>query len=574
MRVFCPEHKRSFFAPRQSPIKCENRGHVLGELDFAGERKQFNTQSEVQWQYCCNCEHFSVIDGDHGLQRCPVCTRRSSNIFLCDRCFTMTFESITPIETKNFTLGSEGGPKPCCPGCLQPAPADLYEHTCDVATASFVTGLNVCPLCDERLDISPSFPSSVADYLRRTKSANKLYVTFDYETELFVLIEDGEFAVITNSDPSGRTFLLPRATRLNSAREFYELYQDYYHCNAPATGEMNVTEPAIVAETRDGWRFEAPGILVVVGGAEPKKIAAPVVAPRTERAIASEPRAATSEAATATPCAFCETLVEAKYAFCWKCGHPRGSKAPGPGGRPERSRVMVSTFTGEEEPEDPPQRNRSGFSRSQSWTSAFADTPSKSHGSVLKLFSIIVAGLLFGFLALFIVVRSNATATAESAQTNAPTDQVAANTTPVNVPAPTIEMEPASMETPPAAPEDQALQRLRELRSSARASDRAKVLQKFSETERKYARDYRFAYERARTVVDFKKNYRNEAFAALARAAQKAIRSGKAGEMLDSLNRDKNGDFQKLSRGHREWAQVQKALKTKDARILDVEETF
>ena len=34
MRVFCPEHKRGFFAPRQSPIKCENRGHVLGELDF------------------------------------------------------------------------------------------------------------------------------------------------------------------------------------------------------------------------------------------------------------------------------------------------------------------------------------------------------------------------------------------------------------------------------------------------------------------------------------------------------------------------------------------------------------
>ena len=37
MRVFCPEHKRGFFAPRQSPIKCENRGHVLGTLDFEGE---------------------------------------------------------------------------------------------------------------------------------------------------------------------------------------------------------------------------------------------------------------------------------------------------------------------------------------------------------------------------------------------------------------------------------------------------------------------------------------------------------------------------------------------------------
>src|SRR5262245_44926309 len=72
MRVFCHEHKRSFFAPRQSPIKCENRGHVLGELDFAGEGA---SSFELQWQYCCNCEHFCVLDFEGtGLQRCPVCT--------------------------------------------------------------------------------------------------------------------------------------------------------------------------------------------------------------------------------------------------------------------------------------------------------------------------------------------------------------------------------------------------------------------------------------------------------------------------------------------------------------------
>src|SRR6266581_1567876 len=120
MKVFCPEHKRGFFAPRQSPIKCENRGHILGELDF------------------------------------------------------------------------EGAAQPSCPGCLQATSADLREHTCDGLGASFITALSSCPICQERLDIGPSFPSSVARYLKRTKAANKVNVTFDYETELFVPVEDGE----------------------------------------------------------------------------------------------------------------------------------------------------------------------------------------------------------------------------------------------------------------------------------------------------------------------------------------------------------------------------------------------
>ena len=119
MRVFCPEHKRGFFAPRQSPIKCENRGHLLGEIDFEG---QAVSPVDLQWQYCCNCEHFCPVDFDqYGLQRCPVCTRKSSLIYLCDRCYVISFESNTPLQTKNFTLTGEGVPQPSCPGCLRPA---------------------------------------------------------------------------------------------------------------------------------------------------------------------------------------------------------------------------------------------------------------------------------------------------------------------------------------------------------------------------------------------------------------------------------------------------------------------
>src|SRR5215813_14765408 len=117
MRIFCPEHKKGFFAPRQNPIKCENRGHILGEFNFAGSDR---SQVALHWQYCCNCEHFSPISPQgESLQRCPVCTRPTSLLFICDRCFITSYESNTPLRTKNFTLTSEGLPQPSCPGCLQ-----------------------------------------------------------------------------------------------------------------------------------------------------------------------------------------------------------------------------------------------------------------------------------------------------------------------------------------------------------------------------------------------------------------------------------------------------------------------
>src|SRR6186713_55409 len=129
MRVFCPEHKRGFFAPRQSPVKCENRGHLLGEIDLEGVAK---APVVLQWQYCCNCEHFCPVDFDRdGLQRCPVCTRKSSLLYLCDRCYIISFESTTPLQTKNFTLTADGAPQPSCPGCLHPPSADLHEHICE-----------------------------------------------------------------------------------------------------------------------------------------------------------------------------------------------------------------------------------------------------------------------------------------------------------------------------------------------------------------------------------------------------------------------------------------------------------
>ena len=351
MKVFCPEHKKGFFAPRQSPIKCENRGHVLGELNLAGAP---TAEVELRWQYCCNCEHFCPFFAEQeSMERCPVCTRRISTLYVCDRCSTVSFESDTPLATKNFTLTSEGLPQPYCPGCLQETSGEVREHVCDDMGASFMTALTVCPICRERLDVGPTFPCLVSKYLRRTQSANKAPATFDYDTGLFVPVDDGEFVIISNGASSSEV-LLPRVDRFADPREFYEIYQDYYHHQSPLrAGEVRINEPALVERNKVGWQFQSPGILEVVAdqpqpkpqrkirageieAADPVKDAAPpptrpsrkskrpevVTAPREQAAspVATEP-----DQPAGKVCNECGSLVEERYAFCWHCGNPMKS---------------------------------------------------------------------------------------------------------------------------------------------------------------------------------------------------------------------------------------------------------
>ena len=644
MRVFCHEHKRGFFAPRQSPIKCENRGHVLGELDFTGQHSEGNSPFHFQWEYCCNCEHFCVVNfDDNGLQRCPVCTRSSSTLYLCDRCYTISFESSTPLESKNFTLTSEGVPSPCCPGCLHPAAPDLHEHSCDDAQVSFVTALNTCPVCNERLDIGPSFPATVAQYLKRTKSANKTFVTFDYECGLFVPVEDGEFVLIRNNDDTNKTFVLPRSPRLSSLRDFYELYQDYYHCAAPASGEVTISEPAVVVPMSNGWKLLAPGVFVVIDDKPKKKIAPPVIVPPvtappvTAPPVKAPPVTAppitappvkppvTAPPVTAPPiivpkpdiamrqpmvetdgssfarkgpaptgptrCGYCDTLIEAKYAFCWKCGSSRSDTVRAPTNRerketsspaevrPPRSRLIVQAMEEDEDESQTVQPKRPSLLQRREvnghdWLTQSPGDPSLSQRrSVLKLFVIGIVGLLLVSLTVLgiLAARSSSSPQAAEVTTTQPNLPTAAPAQSAAEPVASTQMKPASLKT--SAPEvpELALEQLRQMRRSN--SDHSKMLRSLSETETKYSNDYRFPYERARLVVmDHKKNFHEEAFAALARAAQKAINSGKSGEMLQSLNKDSDGDFQKLSHSHREWSQLQKALKSRNANVLSANE--
>ncbi|HEY2963655.1 MAG TPA: hypothetical protein VGJ37_14635 [Pyrinomonadaceae bacterium] len=570
MRVFCPEHKRGFFAPRQNPIKCENRGHLLGSLDFEGEAR---LPAEIRWQYCCNCEHFCPVDFDrYGLERCAVCTRRSSLLYLCDRCHLISFESNTPLQTKNFTLSADGAPQPSCPGCLRSAAADLHEHFCEELGAAFITALNTCPICEERLDVAPAFPSPVALYLKRTRAANKVSVTFDYETASFVPVEDGEFVVVTSQDPP---IVMPRSSRFAARRDFYEYYQDYYHCTNPDAGEVQIVEPAQVVRTPSGWKLENTGLLEVLPD-QPKRKVVPaivreeIVTPKPPEPI--PPIEAKAEP-TETPCGECGALVESRYAFCWKCGNAltpesRSSR----GNNPPRGTLMSSSIDDDELTVQHEMRPPSASLFP--WTGPKqAEHPSSSRGSVLKLIGIGGVALLLLSLGLLGLTRSDSqvaavTTVPQAAVVQNPPPSQPAVRTEAAAPIPTA-TEARIAPAPTVNPEDELLARLRERRMTASNSDRPKIFEAFAKIERKYPRDYRFPYERAKLAAKgSQSDSRNEAFKALSVAAERAITAGKASEMLSGLETDKVGDFHRLAQGRQEWTRLVAALKRKDTSLL------
>jgi hypothetical protein len=146
--------------------------------------------------------------------------------------------------------------------------------------------------------------------------------------------------------------------------------------------------------------------------------------------------------------------------------------------------------------------------------------------------------------------------TSQSAQNYVPT--VAVSTTPVETPFPT---------TVAASSADQELRDLKQRDAKGTAADRRNVMRDIARLEREYPNDYRFPYERAKLSASDAKS-RDTAFQALFIAAQRAIKAGKAGEMLHGLETDKSRDFRKLAHGHVEWGQIIQSLKNRDATLL------
>ncbi len=112
----------------------------------------------------------------------------------------------------------------------------------------------------------------------------------------------------------------------------------------------------------------------------------------------------------------------------------------------------------------------------------------------------------------------------------------------------------------------------RRLAAAAQNASGAELLtvdRRLEAAERGLPSDYRFTYERARLAV-YGRAEHHEAFYHLRRAAEKAIATERAPEMLDRLEEDgrPNGPLRRLAVGHVEWTLLHEALEYGDRHRL------
>ena len=128
-------------------------------------------------------------------------------------------------------------------------------------------GDTVPPLNGETEEGSPSvFPISVQDYLQRVQDQKLESVIARSEVlRAGNLVptgsDDGDFVVVFQG-AGNDDIAVPRIGRFSSNEEF-GYYRNYFNCDAPASGEVRITEPAIVRKDDDGggWRVVTKGRL-------------------------------------------------------------------------------------------------------------------------------------------------------------------------------------------------------------------------------------------------------------------------------------------------------------------------
>ena len=105
------------------------------------------------------------------------------------------------------------------------------------------------------------------------------------------------------------------------------------------------------------------------------------------------------------------------------------------------------------------------------------------------------------------------------------------------------------------------------LSHAATLADHREILGALFDAETKYPADYRFPYERAKLEVEDKEGHDSKVATPLFLAAQVAIDHGRAGEMLNDLRNQEDGEFRGFSRdpAHRaDWQTLLEALDEKD----------
>ena len=247
-------------------------------------------------------------------------------------------------------------------------------------------------------------------------------------------------------------------------------------------------------------------------------------------------------------CPACGELTGTEWPFCTKCGEKLSANSAL---QDEDTVAKVSVphyqrgiLSGYSEPETPPPFR---------WW----------HGAILGLVLLGFLGALgIGAWYLWSPERSIGQTRSQSVNNNPPSAQNLSTAVP-SQPRSTVTPQQATLDHSA----DEEITRLRERRIVADSSENAEIVSALEQAESQYPTDYRFPYELSKLSIKGTVSH-HEAFEPLVRAAEKAIDSGKAEEMLNSLMDDKDGDFYKLSHGHHEWEMFEQALRNKDKKML------
>jgi hypothetical protein len=387
-------------------------------------------------------------------------------------------------------------------------------------------------------------------------------VSVDYERDRLVEAEDGEFVLIPDGNASHQPIVIPALTSFITKQDFYEHYQDYYHCENPSAGEVIIIEPTIVEKVEGGWRLSEAGRLEVQQAAlEPQQERVPRETSVVEGSpVGVETRRTTREKLPIV-CLHCGATVDQDHAsawsFCWKCGKSFDSKT---GSAPElRTASTLDPPSGNKTPSPGPSRSTSTFPSFLNQTVPEPDSPSGSGTAAKRIIAGLVGLVLIGAL-IWLAVRSSPPAGPASDTNDQGANQAARSTN----------ISQTAAQTSTLSPEDAELLTVRERIASARRSERPQLVEDLRSAEQKYPANYRFPYERAKLSIKGVASH-NEAFAALLVAAERAMNAGQTKEMLSELMTGKDTYFRRTSRGHREWDTLVEALKNEDrAKLSDL----
>ena len=141
LSFYCPQHQLRFRATGDAVVTCEQGAHSVGD----------GFPDKSWWEYCCDCATFWPSQVGNGYLRrseCLVCERPTAKRYVCEVCQVVSIESAALVRRKLYSITSESGISPSCPGCAKLVDHVPSEHQCGEVSASIITSRSTCPFCE------------------------------------------------------------------------------------------------------------------------------------------------------------------------------------------------------------------------------------------------------------------------------------------------------------------------------------------------------------------------------------------------------------------------------------------